>query len=336
MKDNPMTLMIRAKGEIVSTNYPEFSVWVRSGLDSVNMDLTTDDEFVEADSVVKNLTLIEDGIKSAKDAMLRDAKSLYDILTEMDGLCADTARVRLALSKQITKRKDEVRAELLSTAMESLDCSPNHRHHFARSLGEAIKGKKNLDSIQRSLCATVSIHNGMIRRSRSIIVAHVAAHGLSLVMDAKELEIKTPDSVEAELRRRVECHASEVERNRLRAEADAARAEAARLAREHAAREHAKPAPEPALPIAPRTITTEHRSNGPDRVVVSGDTGNPVCQVAEWMEFWNIVAAAFAPVKEAKGKLRHEANIRAANILSYGVNESAKEAMAHARQGVSK
>jgi hypothetical protein len=270
--------------------------------------------------------------------MLRDAKKLYDALTDMDTLCADTAKVRLALSKQIAKRKDEVRAELLSTAMESLICAPGQRHWFSRSLSEAMKGKKTLESITRSLEVTAAIHNGMIRKSRAKIEAFTAQHGIALVMDRDELEIKTPEVVESELRRRVEAQQAEVERRRLQAEADAARADNARIAAEKAREERAriqaeaKPDSPPATP-APE-MTTDNRSDGTRLKVVNFPTRQPqpeaaepqMTKNAEWQEFWKVVLAAFAPIKEARANLKHEGNIRAAEVFAKWVNEAAKVA----------
>ena len=339
--NEPMTLQMRAEGKIVVTNLPEFAEFLRNGLATVNMTLSTDDDFIDAEAVVKNLSGAEAAIQDVKDKMLRDCEAIYEALTEMDALCAETAKVRLALTRQITKRKEEVRAELLAAATATLACAERMRPTFSRSLTEAMKGKKNLDSIKKSLDVMVACHNAQIRRSRGKIDAFIEQHGASMVMDIVELEVKAPDLVESELARRLEAHRHEQERKALQEQAAQARAETAIAARAHAASVAPAPPPAdrgeigsdrlvhaPAMSFGPGRQATH---NGPPSRPNSSPTppvatAPPQTPVAEWKWFFGQLAAAFAPIKEAKAKLTTGKAIRAAEIFTDGVNAAAKAA----------
>jgi hypothetical protein len=338
MKNETMMLQIHAKGEIVSSNFPEFDRWVRDGLKTVNMDLVTDDDFADAETVVKNLVTVEDGIKAAKVAMLAQAEQLHQAFADMDNLSDDTAKVRLGLARQITKRKEEIREQLLESALASVDCAPRHRHRYSRSLSEAMKGKKNLASITKALEVIVACHNASIKKSRSKIDALIADYGTSLVMDRFELEIETPDHVEQELRRRVEAHLAEIERQRLQAVVDKSRAEAAALRQAEIARQHAEAkaaqAEAKVVPFTPAVGTAP--ALAPSRTV--GPPQRPAPEppdwrgpqepdpVKDWQWFGKVFITAMSAVKEARAQLTDADAIARASVLSEWVNDGWKAA----------
>src|SRR5690606_12186919 len=126
--------------------------------------------------------------------------------------------------KLIAKRKEEVKQELITDAMGRLICAPRLRAScFGRSLTEAIKGKRTLDSMRKALDVMVVNHNAMIEKARIAIDTFTWEHGKELAMDAEDLEVKGPDAVNAELRRRLDLLKAEEEKKRLAAEAEKAK-----------------------------------------------------------------------------------------------------------------
>ncbi len=304
-----MALLIGIDGRVRVNNLPEYRGMLAAFLGTINRELASDEQFGQAELDSRKLREIEDNVRAAKVRALEDAKGIQDLFAALDMTSEEVRKARLELDRQIAKRKEEVRAGLLSSAMESLDCAARYRCHFSRSLAEAMKGKRTLDSIKRALDATIAVNNGMIRRSRALIDAHIARHGTALVMDREDLEIRLPDVVEGELRRRVEACQAEVERRRLTEEAANARAGVAGITADHARQDHA------------RICSGAKPDSPPPRVPVPGPA-------AEWEAFWSRVKAGFQPVREAMAALRHELNVRAAETFAAGVNEAARTALA--------
>ncbi len=277
-----LILTIEARGEIVSSNFPAFAEMVRARLGEINRELKTDEDFDQADADAKAIAGAEADLKAAKAKALADAEQLQSLFESIDGLSGELAAARLDLSKQVAKRKEEAKADLVNEAANMIDCATRLRGLFRPSLQEAVKGKRTLDSMQKALAATVMVHNALIQKSRSLIAEFVLGYGAELVMDSEDLELQSPESVEAELRRRFEAAAALEERKKLLVEMDKLKVEAKPL--------------------------SEQERRGPK--IESLPTG-PSAK-AEWIAFKGGVIAAFTGIKELRGRLQHDENIELA------------------------
>lgn len=300
-------LTIEARGEVITNNVAEFRQLVRNALEGINSSPSTDEEFGQADLDSKALKAAEDRIIEAKDKALADAADLYKLLKELDETSEEIRSCRLTLEKAVAKRKEEVKSELIADAMNRLECAPRLRQStYGRSVADAIKGKKNLDSMKRGLDQMVAIHNAAILKNREAISTFERAHGQEMTMDRDDLETKSPDSVEVELRRRFEAKKAADERRRLEADAAVAKADAARIAAEAKAT-----AENPVQSADPRN---PHNLPPPPKIDVI-PVGRVESETAaeEMSRFIATLIACFAPVKEARANLKHEQNIAAAS-----------------------
>ncbi|HEY1122246.1 MAG TPA: hypothetical protein VGE67_11630 [Haloferula sp.] len=305
-------LSIETRGEVIASNADEFRELVRGALSQINRELKTDEEFGQAELDVKALKGAEDSVKSAKEKALADAEQLQALFRVLDDTAEEIRVPRLELEKLIAKRKGEVKQELITEAVGKLVCAPRLRAGtFGRSLTESMKGKRTLDSMRKALDVTVLTHNAMIGKSRAAIAAFVETNGQELVMDAEDLEVRSPDNVEGELRRRFELHKAEGERLRLAAEAEKARAEVAQM--KHEAAEASKPPLPPIGTAPPRTVPPANQL--PTEMEAA----------AEWAAFKAKVVAAFAPVKEARGTLQSAENVAKAAAFAEAVGKAWKE-----------
>lgn len=311
-------LTIEARGEVITSNVDEVREMVREALANINRDLVSDEDFGQAEKDVKALKGVEERFLDAKEKALKDAEALHQLFAAIDATVEEVRKPRLELEKLIAKRKDEVKAELIAEAMEKLDCVHRMKPVFAKSLAESVKGKRTIDTMRKALDTIVTIHNGMIGRSRKMIETFAKAHGEELVMDREELETKSPDSVEAELRRRFEAKKATEERKRLEAEAAAARAAEAKAKAEA---EAAKVSPENVVPMAAPQRNNPH--NLPEPPKIGGIPTGP-SPIAEWTAWLTACKTTFAALKTAKDGLRHPENIRRAGILADGVNAAWK------------
>ena len=318
-------LTVEARGEIITNNLPEFRELVREALGNINRNLQSDDDFGQAELDVKALKSAEDAVRAA--ALQAFDEKLKELVDGLNETAEEIRAPRLELEKLIAKRKDEVKSELIAAAMGKLDCAPRlSQSTYGKSVSEAIKGKRTLDSMQKALDVIVTVHNGCIAKNRASIASFIKAHGEDLVHDREDLEVKSPDSVEAELRRRFEANKATEERKRLEAEAAQAKAEAQAAIREaEAARQPAKPAP---LPTPPKigSIPTGSKAAAPGEsnvVPFNSETQQPatIGEAEEWKQMTATVISAFALIKEHRERLTHQSNKERIASFGSGVND---------------
>jgi hypothetical protein len=224
------------------------------------------------------------------------------------------------VSAEKESRKGELGAEYLG----KIQCAARLRGKVYRSVIEdAIKGKRTLDSMRKALEVTVTTHNAMIGKCRVAIDTFIWEHGKELVLDAEDLEVKSLDQVEAELRRRHEAVRAEEERKRLAAEAEKAKAEMEQLKRDAA--EASKP---PLPPVATPATRVAPAAPAEAAVVPAHSASAKPLEIevgAEWEAFKAKVMAAFAPVKAARAALQCPENQAKAQAFAEAVGQAWKE-----------
>ena len=305
MSTNAITLTIEAKGEIISSNFPAFAEQVREHLATFNRELVSDDDFDQANEDAKAIAAAESSLKSAKEKVLADAEQLNALFDQIDCLTGDLASARLDLTRQIAKRKEERKAELIEEAIATLDIDPRDaRNNYLKGCQEAIKGKRTIESMATALRSYIGSVQGSITICRKLI----ADHG-DLVHDSRELEMKGAVYVEGELRRRAEAKKAAEEAARLREEAAKAKAEADAL---KAPQEPDKKNPHN-LPPPPKIGSI---SVGSPKVAPL-ELSNEVTVDEEWRQLTATVKSAFGLIKEHRERLTHEEN--QSRILGFGV-----------------
>lgn len=329
-----LPISILVKGEVVSSNFPVFAELVRARLSAINQELKTDEDFGQADKDARLIAGAESALKDAKENALKEAEQMHALFSQMDDLTGELAAARLKLAAQIKKRKEEVKAELVEAALKGFDIDQTlARKIFLPALENALKGKRNLESMKTALRVTATTAQALIKQSRALIGSFAATHGQEMVSDARELELQKPDAVEAELRRRFEAKRANEEAARLKSEIDKANAEAAEA--KHALAESTKPpAPPVKAPVAmnpPAPAEDDapwEPGNAPSREHSLADAPVVTIQLnstEEWASFKQTFLAAMATVKEARAGLVHSANIAKAQGLASGINATYKE-----------
>lgn len=328
-----LPIAITVRGEVVSSNFPDFAEMVRIRLGEINRDLKTDDDFDQADKDSKAIASAESALKAAKEKALSDAEQLHALFGLMDDLTGDLAKARLDLTNQIKKRKEEVKNELVEDALATFDIDPGlARRTYLTSLQNAIKGKRTLESMKTALRVTATTAQATIAKSREMIVRFGKTHGVEMVSDQRELELKSPDSVEAELRRRFDAKKAAEEKKVLEDQAAASKAEADKAKRDLA--EASKP-PAPPVNQPPSNVEQGPWNGGrsermpamaPAQNSPTASEPSPGASAAdEWKDFKATCLAAFAPLKAAREGLKHTANIAKAQGFANSINQAWKE-----------
>lgn len=159
-------LLVQIEGRVLSTNLEQFESRALAFIDGINTALESDDDFAQAEAVIKVCAESEKRLELVKSQALAQTASIDEIFRTMDGL-RDTLRAkRLALDKLVTTRKNAIRSELVA------DCNGHLQRHIdklneragahwiayppAAILGEAIKGKKSIGSCRAALNAALA------------------------------------------------------------------------------------------------------------------------------------------------------------------------------------
>lgn len=121
--------------------------------------LETDQDFADAEARQKVFIKAESDIKDMCDQVLGEVSSINDFVTGLKSIASDIRTARLAESKQIKTRKEEIKNRIVSAAEMAL------AEHAAERLSElkidippvqvdfaaAVKGKRNIDSLNDAI-----------------------------------------------------------------------------------------------------------------------------------------------------------------------------------------
>ena len=329
-------LVIEAEGKVITSNFAIFAEKVRARLGEFNTNLRTDEDFDQAAADAKAIAGAEASLKAAKEKALADAEELNALFGQLDSLSEELATARLSLTKQIEAQKAKLKADIINTSLTQLDCDPAMREGYRGAMEAAIKGKKSFATMREAVRIQVKIANDAVARAKKAIDAFEAANN-TVTMDRRELEVKSIEFLDGELRRRTDALKAQAERQRLEEEAVTQRA-AAEKARADLAEANKPPqappmtrsagparppgeelpwgsSPPPAAPQVTGRVCSLAGGSTPAVVPDDGDDGG-----REWQGFRAKVIPAFGVLKSAREALLHVENRRAAARFAEAVN----------------
>lgn len=262
-------LSIRIMGAVQETNLPLFEAKAMELIGRIKTDLQTDQDFVDAENIIKFCGSAEKQIEVVKSAAIAQTADIDLLFRTVDKVSAELRSKRLMLEKLVKTQKDTVRAQAVRAATMQLQ---GHIDALNKSLGSryitdtvadfpgVIKGKKTLTSIKGAM-------NNEIARAK--IAANEQAEAIRtnlktledagdyrfLFSDLATVVLKHPEDFALLVISRVEAHKKaeeekmEAERTRIRAEEEA-KANAAAQAKIDAAAKQAQEQPRQATQAA--------------------------------------------------------------------------------------
>jgi putative phage-type endonuclease len=265
-------LHIEVTGKVTASNLAEFKETALAAIRSVNRELTTDQQFADAEKAVKWCAEVESRLDAAKQHALSQTASIDALFKAIDDISAEARTVRLDLSKLVTRRKTEVKEEAIAAARKAL---AQHLEALNAELGRpgfvqlpgvdfagAIKGLRSFDSMQEALDTTLAaakIEADAKARGVRANLATFSAHEEHrfLFADIGQLLYKAPEDFALVVQGRIDAHKlAEAEKARKALEAEAERKRKAdAAAAEAATRATAAAPPTPAAPPAVAVVT---------------------------------------------------------------------------------
>lgn len=159
-------LMIQVEGRVVATNLDAFKEAAQTFIANIKTELVNDQDFADADKMVKFLKDGEERLALCKDQAQSQAKSIDELFRTVNAISEQMKTKRLALDKLVKAEKENRRAEIVSEAQQAL---MGHRAALVQRIGgnwlppfnraifsDAIKGLKSLDSMRDKVAGALA------------------------------------------------------------------------------------------------------------------------------------------------------------------------------------
>ncbi|WP_049021732.1 YqaJ viral recombinase family protein [Burkholderia cenocepacia] len=163
------TLAVQIRGEVVASNLPGFKAAAEKFIASIKTDLQTDEDFANAAATVTFCEKAEKELEVAKNAAIGQTASIDELMRTLDHIRTQLRDKRLALDKLVTKRKTEIKDEIVADGRKAY---ADHVAALNSELGvvkidiappdfiTAAKNKRTLTSLHEAIDTAVA--NGKI------------------------------------------------------------------------------------------------------------------------------------------------------------------------------
>jgi putative phage-type endonuclease len=156
------TVFAHAEGRITKSNLPEFQRVAELYIQNINMDLQTDQHFVDAVAVVNFCAETEKKLDATKLAILAQTASIDDALRIIDNIKAQLSKKRLLLAALVRTEKEARKTSLILNVRNEYQTYLNEFEiNFPQAIGKvdfgaATKNLKSLKSMQEALNAALA------------------------------------------------------------------------------------------------------------------------------------------------------------------------------------
>jgi len=231
-------LIIKLKGEITDTNFDEWKNDLLARLKKVNTELATDDDFANAEADVKTIKAGEVALKNAKASALEQANEIQKLFSAIDEVSSEARDARLALERQIKKRKAEIKDEIVDSGLDAVKAYMQEQSDELQSVKnswldrsafeEEIKGKRTTSSMQKAVTGLlVKIKGEIAEREDSInenrqVLDKIDDNYSAVFQDKSALLIMDTETLQTTIDERIEYFLLEKKKQEAEAPAEEA------------------------------------------------------------------------------------------------------------------
>ena len=255
-------LAVQIKGEVALSNLPQFKAAADTFIASIKTDLTSDQDFAEAEADVKFLGEAEKELEVAKKIALGQTVDINELMVTIDAIKESMRQKRLALEKLVKDKKEQIKLDIVRGGESAL---ADHLKQINEELapiaikiqanfGAAIKGKRTLASLHDAVdteLSRVKIEADqqamVVRKNMALLSGHKGYEGL--FADIASLALQPNDAFSAIVENRIAAEKARVAEREAQAAA-IAKEQAERVA-VPAAPVAQQPAPQPIIAPAP-------------------------------------------------------------------------------------
>lgn len=226
-------LTVQLVGQVTSSNLATFQSAVLARVKSINTTLVTDQDFANADKMVKFLDDGEKRLDLVKAQALAQTESIDQLFRAIDSLKAEMRSKRLTLDRLVKSEKESRKTEIVMKAGKELgDYVVALQQRVGvqfkpevSNFGEVIKGLKSLDSMRDKV--SVALAHAKIKANEIADLVEFnrsSVEDMSLFPDFIQVCTKPADDFAALLAMRV-AQRKEADEKRIEAEREKIRSE---------------------------------------------------------------------------------------------------------------
>jgi len=277
-------LFVQVEGKVLATNLDAFKAAAQTFIDGIKTELVNDQDFADADKMVKFLKDGEDRLAQAKQHALAQTASIDELFRTVDAISEQMRSKRLALDKLVKAEKVNRKAAIISDARQALD---THVAKLNERIGgrwvpsfsdgrfaEAVGGLKSLDSMRDKV--STALANAKIE-ANEIADTIEANHNSLLIGTENDTSHLFPDFAQVCTKAREDfaaLHAMRIQQEAVRKEAErqavAAREAAAVAAAVEAERKASDARAAEAARIAAAAEAAKAQQNAQEASVAAG------------------------------------------------------------------
>jgi predicted phage-related endonuclease len=280
-------LVVEISGEVKSSNLVIYKANALDFIKNIKTELVTDQDFADAENVVKFCDRVEKELEVVKKATLSQAQSIDEVVRTIDQLKDEMRQKRLMLEKLVAKEKESRKAIIINTAKTAFaehiatcnaalsDSGTNVRMpDITADFVGAAKSKRTLETL-RSACndelARAKIEANRILNHIDVnlgVLLTLAANHKFLFADIQQLILKDKEALEAIAKQRIAEHEAQ--------EAARIKAEAQRIADEAAKNQVAEAQAQLEIAAAPEPVEETHSTISSQAVDTSATTSSMI------------------------------------------------------------
>ncbi|PSU69839.1 homogentisate 1,2-dioxygenase [Photobacterium phosphoreum] len=157
IRDLP-ALTYKMDGLTLNSNFDVFKQATMALIEKSKLPIETDQEFADAEQLVKVFKAAEDKLKAISEQVLGEVQSIDAFTKELKFISEQIRQARLTADKQVKNRKDEIRKSILSNANAKIQQHLNTLSLEIKapmlaptvSVLNAMKGKKTVQSLKEA------------------------------------------------------------------------------------------------------------------------------------------------------------------------------------------
>ena len=159
------TLSIQIKGEVTLSNLPEFKQAAETFIANINTELSTDEDFANAEATVKFCDETEKKLESAKQAAIGQTASIDELMRTIDHIKDQIRSKRLTLDKLVKSQKEKIKQEIIHNGYSICEKHAYALDEFKQvnftKLSTEILCKADLESACKNKRTLASLHNAV-------------------------------------------------------------------------------------------------------------------------------------------------------------------------------
>jgi len=227
-------LVVQIKGEVTMSNLSTYKQAASEFIAQIKTDLFTDQDFANAEANVKFCKDAEDKLETVKSQALSQTASIDELMRTIDHIKDQLRDKRLALDKLVTKRKTEIKNEIVAGGISAItqhvhalnaELNPYRINPAAPDFAGAIKSKRTIASLHDAVNTTLAnakiAADAMAKDYREKLAWFNESGAMpSLFADLQSLLSKPREDFELAVTSRVKKHAEDVAAAEARKQAE--------------------------------------------------------------------------------------------------------------------